>query len=280
MSADNCVIIGSFPEWYRVLHCQASENLSFEEYVYPYFKDISPTQSKDEAYKIASDIYKAEDYVEYWIREITFMNTLDTYKKIYLWHYIWECIDSTFNKDIMKSISNDVHKQSDWIINISYDYYQNERTISHNWYIRDKIISTDDSLERASYKYCSYIKAANNDELKDVDLNRKLPKDRHVAVIDGNYELYYKWDIIKCWMIVGDIENDVMKVIKDYPKDLKKSQRLDREPYRWLYIETFPTWHHTTGCNIYDKEDTFLWCCQNYELNWFIDNLKQLYKIK
>jgi hypothetical protein len=33
-------------------------------------------------------------------------------------------------------------------------------------------------------------------------------------------------------MIVGDIENDVMKVIKDYPKDLKKSQRLDREPYR------------------------------------------------
>ena len=63
----------------------------------------------------------------------------------------------------------------------------------------------------------------NFDVLKDVDLNRKLPKDRHVAVIDGNYELYYKWDIIKCWMIVGDIENDVMKVIKDYPKDLKKS---------------------------------------------------------
>ncbi len=218
MSADNCVIIGSFPEWYRVLHCQASENLSFEEYVYPYFKDISPTQSKEEAYKIASDIYKAEDEVEYWIREITFMNTLDTYKKIYLWNYIWECIDSTFNKEFMNNIW--YHKPQDGIINIQYDYYQDERTITHDWYNR-KAWAYDEDLSMCTHYYINKI-------------------------------------------------NQSQKDYKPMPEPI-------RELYKWVYIQR-DNW----VCDIYDINniDVFMWSCLESELDWFIDNLKQLYKIK
>lgn len=81
MSADNAILIAQFPDGYRVIHCQASENCDDSE-AYPsyvtdcyrvlYFADAPLFTNVDDARKCAFDFEEQYEYVEYGICSVDY----------------------------------------------------------------------------------------------------------------------------------------------------------------------------------------------------------------
>ena len=161
-------------------------------------------------------LVKQCEYVEYDQMNITLPYEKEVYKWINLGRAVSDAVDNTFPNDVMGAM--EYHKSSDGIINFQYNYYEDKRTILHNWYSRWEVICTENDLERASHNYCAYIKEANNKELeyRDKELNEQLPNDRHIKIDQDSYELYYKWDICVLGSIRDWRRNNVLEYIQEY----------------------------------------------------------------
>jgi len=90
MSADNAVIVGCFPNEFKVIHAQAIDNLGYEpddedgfnsREVISYFNNGKTFSHLEKALVYAHELADNTTFVEYGVQKIQFPHTFDQYQR-------------------------------------------------------------------------------------------------------------------------------------------------------------------------------------------------------